>query len=76
MKRWLLVTLFAALVISQIPQPALAQADVALWNAAGVTRLADRTEAPPVGLNDLAGQTVDLHDLRGRLVMLFFWATW
>ncbi len=76
MKRWLLVALFAALVMFQIPQPALAQADTALWNAAGVTHLAERTEAPPVVLNDLAGQKVDLHDLGGRVVMLFFWATW
>jgi cytochrome oxidase Cu insertion factor (SCO1/SenC/PrrC family) len=32
--------------------------------------------APDFGLPDLAGRTVRLQDLRGKTVMLFFWATW
>jgi cytochrome oxidase Cu insertion factor (SCO1/SenC/PrrC family) len=32
--------------------------------------------APAFGLPDLTGHTRTLADLRGKVVLLFFWATW
>jgi hypothetical protein len=32
--------------------------------------------APAFSLPDLAGQTWKLEELRGKVVLLFFWATW
>jgi peroxiredoxin len=32
--------------------------------------------APPITLSTLDGKQIDLHDLRGKVVILTFWATW
>ncbi len=32
--------------------------------------------APAFSLPDLEGRTVDLAQFRGKVVLLFFWATW
>jgi peroxiredoxin len=48
----------------------------ALWQAAGVVQLSSPAPAPPLSLRDLSGELVDLRGLRGRVVMLYFWATW
>ncbi len=47
-----------------------------LWEAAGVAKARDRIEAPGFTLPDLKGRPVTLQALRGRVVLLYFWATW
>ncbi len=32
--------------------------------------------APALALPDLQGKTVNLRDLKGKVVLVFFWATW
>ncbi len=32
--------------------------------------------SPPLALPDLQGKTVSLADLKGKVVLVFFWATW
>jgi len=41
-----------------------------------VHRFESPKPAPAFELPDLAGRTHRLADLRGKVVMLFFWATW
>ncbi len=50
--------------------------DLALWRAAGLVKLARPVEPPPLILPDLSGQLVDLRQLRGQVVLVYFWATW
>ena len=50
--------------------------DGAVWHAAGIVPFSQPGQAPLLRLSDLSGKTVDLRQLRGRLVMLYFWATW
>lgn len=48
----------------------------ALFAALGIHRPAEPSEAPDFGLMSLDGRSVRLRDLRGKLVLLNFWATW
>jgi peroxiredoxin len=41
-----------------------------------VARAVPPVPAPDFGLHDLAGRTVRLAGFRGRVVLLYFWATW
>ncbi len=47
---------------------------VTLWQRRGL--LGAGEPAPPLRLAALDGQVVDLADLRGKTVLLHFWATW
>ena len=79
---------YAALMRSLLPVAVLAVALVAAstitpWAAAPpdfesvqVQPYTPPKVAPAFSLPDLAGKTVSLSDYRGKVVMLFFWATW
>ena len=41
-----------------------------------LTRLHERVVAPDFSLQDLDGKTRTLHDYKGRVVLVNFWATW
>jgi len=65
----LVVTLFLAMVGMGI---AVAQNNV----RAAVQPAHERKLAPEFLLKDSSGKTVSLHDYRGKVVLLDFWATW
>lgn len=47
-----------------------------LLDALQLAKPASRLEAPAFHLATLSGPSVRLADLRGRPVLLYFWATW
>jgi cytochrome oxidase Cu insertion factor (SCO1/SenC/PrrC family) len=64
----------AALVLALlVPLGAAAAPDFA---AMGIQRYDPPKPAPEFSLPDLDGRRVTLSDLRGKVVLLFYWATW
>jgi cytochrome oxidase Cu insertion factor (SCO1/SenC/PrrC family) len=64
----------AALVLALLlPLGAAAAPDFA---AMGIQRYDPPKPAPEFSLPDLDGRRVTLSDLRGKVVLLFYWATW
>ena len=59
----------AILLLTLLPQT-FAQAQ---WRPASYVGL---TQTPPLLLNNLAGQSVDLNNLKGKVVLVNFWASW
>ena len=56
-----------------LPLAAAAAPDFA---AMGIQRYDPPKPAPEFSLPDLDGRRVTLSDLRGKVVLLFYWATW
>jgi cytochrome oxidase Cu insertion factor (SCO1/SenC/PrrC family) len=46
------------------------------FQALRITQFEDVIEAPDFNLTTTAGETLRLSDLKGKLVLLNFWATW
>jgi len=46
------------------------------WESFGVQRFQEKKEAPPFLLKDLNGNIIALKSLKGKPVLLMFWATW
>ncbi len=47
-----------------------------LWSAAEISRATHHVLAPAVELQDLLGNRIDLRQLHGRIVLLYFWGSW
>jgi hypothetical protein len=70
----LALTLVAGpLVLASVAWP---DVPVSLLEALNLARPTQKVEAPGFALPGLDGKTVRLADLRGRVVLLYFWATW
>lgn len=70
--RVLLLAAAIALTVAAFPAAA-AGPD---WTSFGATAYEPSKPAPDFSLPDLDGRSVTLADFRGKVVLVFFWATW
>lgn len=70
-----LATWFLAAVLSLTATPLLAQQELPELSHE-MTELPNPVEAPAFALEDMDGRKYSLSDLRGKVIMLNFWATW
>jgi cytochrome oxidase Cu insertion factor (SCO1/SenC/PrrC family) len=66
----------AALVVLALLLPPLAAAAAPDFEAMDIRRYDAPKPAPDFSLPDLDHRTVKLTELRGKVVLLFYWATW
>jgi cytochrome oxidase Cu insertion factor (SCO1/SenC/PrrC family) len=53
-----------------------AQRDCPSCLSFGVHRFPEKREAPPFSLKSLDGKTIALTELKGKPILLMFWASW
>jgi peroxiredoxin len=85
---WVAVAAAACVIAAMLPQPRVFahycfDCTVSIWQslasapASSTVKLeASRQAAPDFTLNDAAGRSVQLASLKGKVVLLDFWATW
>jgi thiol-disulfide isomerase/thioredoxin len=54
----------------------VSQVSPASERAAAIRFVKDPEPAPPFSLHDIAGRNVSMADLKGKVIILNFWATW
>ncbi len=74
-RRWLLqgVLTLLAVALGVASAQAAAAED---FQALRITQFEEAIEAPDFTLTTIAGETLRLSDLKGKFVLLNFWATW
>lgn len=63
-------------LMSRYSNNALVAELAAHYSSTNVTSTADGVEIPDIALPDTSGKVINLHSLRGKVVLVDFWASW
>ncbi len=70
----MMIMLIPCLQVVRAASPS--QSEYPSCNSFGVQRYQEKKEAPAFSLKEIDGKQVSLRDLRGKPVLIVFWATW
>ncbi len=76
-RRWFLLCLLTLLLLATSIGLAAAGATASdAFKALRITQFEEEIEAPDLTLTTTSGEVMRLSDLKGKVVLLNFWATW
>jgi cytochrome oxidase Cu insertion factor (SCO1/SenC/PrrC family) len=64
------------LLLGIVGSNAAAESEAEYMTTLGLTRFEQKVPAPDFTVTTITGETLRLSDLKGKVVLLNFWATW
>lgn len=74
--QWLVRLVGVGLLLGIVGSNAVAESEAEYITTLGLTRFEQKVSAPDFTVTTITGATLRMSDLKGKVVLLNFWATW